>query len=309
MTQAALRLTPPEGGPGLRVVAGSPARRLAVRGVAQGTAPDAARGLSRDELVARYVNLVRYVVARLGVSVPGLFDREDAMQAGVLGLMCASDGYKPEAGASFVSYAILRIRGTIIDAVRSLDPVSRTDRASARAIQGAIRDLEIRFGRSPIETEIAARLDMPVVRYRERLRFASAVTISLDEACIRDSDDDSVMLADRVTDPNAIDPAEEAARRDVIDSLTQKINLLGQRPRQILALRYRDEMAFNGIGRVLGLTESRVCQIHAAAIVTLRRRLTDPDVVIDLACVARPRRRAAATCGGAIRLQRIAVGG
>ena len=84
--------------------------------------------LSRDELVGRYLHLVKYVVGRLGVSVPGLFDHEDAMQAGVLGLLRAIDGYRPEAAASFESYAILRIRGSILDAVRALDTVGRAGR-------------------------------------------------------------------------------------------------------------------------------------------------------------------------------------
>ena len=135
---------------------------------AYGKVPQPGPSMSRDQLVARYSHLVKYVVGRLGVSVPGLFDHEDAMQAGVLGLLRAIDAYKPEAAASFESYAILRIRGSILDAVRSLDTVGRAGREAARAIQGAIRDLQHELGRSPSETEIAARLGMPVTRYRER---------------------------------------------------------------------------------------------------------------------------------------------
>ena len=126
--------------------------------------------LSRDELVGRYLHLVKYVVGRLGVSVPGLFDHEDAMQAGVLGLLRAIDGYRPEAAASFESYAILRIRGSILDAVRALDTVGRAGREAARAIQGAIRDLQHELGRSPTEAEIADKLDLSLIRYRERLQ-------------------------------------------------------------------------------------------------------------------------------------------
>jgi RNA polymerase sigma factor for flagellar operon FliA len=238
--------------------------------------------LSRDELVSKYAHLVKYVVGRLGVSVPGLFDHEDAMQAGVLGLLRAIDAYKPEAAASFESYAILRIRGSILDAVRSLDTVGRAGREAARAIQGAIRDLQHELGRTPTETEIAARLNMPVARYRERLQAASVVTISLDEHDARDSDDDSTMLADNAPDPNAVDPADEAARRDAIAGLVQEIGRLSQRPRMVLALYYQDEMTFKEIGQVLGVTESRVCQIHTEAILALRGRLVDSDVAARL---------------------------
>jgi RNA polymerase sigma factor for flagellar operon FliA len=238
--------------------------------------------MSRDELVARYAHLVKYVVGRLGVSVPGLFDHEDAMQAGVLGLLRAIDAYKPEAAASFESYAILRIRGAILDAVRSLDTVGRAGREAARAIQGAIRDLQHELGRSPTESEIAARLGLPVARYRERLQAASVVTVSLDEHDARDNDDDSAMLADNAPDPNAVDPADEAARRDAIASLVQEIGRLSQRSRMVVALYYQDEMTFKEIGQVLGVTESRVCQIHTEAILALRSRLVDSDVAARL---------------------------
>jgi len=249
---------------------------------AYGTTPGPGMGMSRDELVTRYAHLVKYVVGRLGVSVPGLFDHEDAMQAGVLGLLRAIDAYKPEAAASFESYAILRIRGSILDAVRSLDTVGRAGREAARAIQGAIRDLQHELGRSPTETEIAARLGLPIARYRERLQAASVVTVSLDEHDSRDGDEDSVMLADNAPDPNAVDPADEAARRDAIAGLVAEIGRLGQRPRMVLALYYQDEMTFKEIGQVLGVTESRVCQIHTEAILALRGRLVDSDVAARL---------------------------
>jgi RNA polymerase sigma factor for flagellar operon FliA len=249
---------------------------------AYGKTPTPGPSMSRDELVARYSHLVKYVVGRLGVSVPGLFDHEDAMQAGVLGLLRAIDAYKPEAAASFESYAILRIRGSILDAVRSLDTVGRAGREAARAIQGAIRDLQHEQGRSPTESEIAARLNMPLARYRERLQAASVVTISLDEHDARDGDDESNNLADNAPDPNAVDPAEEASRRDAIVSLVQEIGRLSQRSRMVLALYYQDEMTFKEIGQVLGVTESRVCQIHTEAVLALRGRLVDPDVAARL---------------------------
>jgi RNA polymerase sigma factor for flagellar operon FliA len=249
---------------------------------AYGNTPAPGPSMSRDQLVTRYSHLVKYVVGRLGVSIPGLFDHEDAMQAGVLGLLRAIDAYKPEAAASFESYAILRIRGSILDAVRSLDTVGRAGREAARAIQGAIRDLQHELGRSPTESEIAARLNMPLARYRERLQAASVVTISLDEHDARDGDDESNNLADSAPDPNAVDPAEEASRRDSIVSLVQEIGRLSQRSRMVLALYYQDEMTFKEIGQVLGVTESRVCQIHTEAILALRGRMVDADVAARL---------------------------
>src|SRR5258706_4221007 len=142
---------------------------------------DPAPPVDRDALITKYAHLVKYVVGRLGVSIHGVFDHEDAMQAGVLGLLRAIDAYRPDSVASFESYAIVRIRGSILDAVRSLDPVGRAARESARAIAGAIRDLQSELGRMPQESEIAERLGISVERYRDRLAAASVVTISLDD--------------------------------------------------------------------------------------------------------------------------------
>lgn len=259
---------------------GRPMRSDAEEIAPYGAAFPAAR--SRDELVAQYGHLVKYVVGRLGVAIPGIFDHEDAMQAGVLGLLRAIDAYRPEAAASFESYAILRIRGAILDAVRALDSVGRAGREAARAIQGAIRDLQNELGRAPSEVEVAARLGLTVERYRERLQAASVVTVSLDDADARDGDDEQPMLGDAAADPNAVDPAEEAARRDMIKGLVREIGRLGERSRLVLGLYYQDEMTFKEIGQVLGVTESRVCQIHTEAVLALRSRLVDPDVVARL---------------------------
>jgi RNA polymerase sigma factor FliA len=288
--------------PGLRVIAGS--------SVAHAKDPKSQRvmGISRNELVTRHADLVKYVVGRLGVSIPGIFDHEDAMQVGVLGLLRAVDAYRPQAAASFETYAILRIRGAILDAVRSLDPIGRAGRQAARASQRAIRDLQHELGRSPTETEIAARLCMTVARYRESLRAASVVNVSLDEHDAGDSDTVCAM-ADQAPDPNAVDPAEEAVRRDALAFLALKIGRLGGRSRMVLALRYRDELTFSKIGRALAITESRASQIHTEAILALRSRLWDSDIA---ACVEREARRTTGAANHprrAVQLQVVAAGG
>ncbi len=249
---------------------------------AYGSIAAAPAPLDRDSLVARYAHLVKYVVGRLGVSIAGVFDHEDAMQAGVVGLLRAIDAYRPDSVASFESYAIVRIRGSILDAVRSLDSIGRAGREAGRAIGGAIRDLQSDLGRTPTEREVADRLGVTVERYRDRLQAASTVTVSLDESDSRDGSDDHPILADTARDPNAIDPADEATRKDDLVSLAKEIGRLGERQQTVLGLYYQDEMTFKEIGQVLGVTESRVCQIHTETILTLRGRLVDPDVAARL---------------------------
>jgi RNA polymerase sigma factor for flagellar operon FliA len=242
----------------------------------------AAEDLSRNELVERYAPLIKYVVGRLAVSIPAVFDHDDAMQVGALGLLRAIDGYRPEANSSFEAYAILRVRGAILDAVRALDTVGRSGRKARRAIHVAVQDLQDELVRSPKEAEIAARLGMPIRSYRARQEAASMVTVSLDQDDARDENGESDALADRVPDLTAVDPAEEAARRDAVVSLVHGIDRLGERSRLVLFLHYRDEMTFKGIGVVLGITESRASQIHSAAIHDLRRRLAYLDVKASL---------------------------
>ncbi len=271
---------------GLRVTAGTGPGPSAVGGpaVAWLSADVAA---ARDELVAKYAHLVKYVVGRLGVSVLGVFDREDAMQAGTIGLLRAIDGYRADSAASFESYAIVRIRGAILDAVRALDGVGRAGREAGRAIAKAMHDLETETGRTPDEAEVAARLGVTVDRYREQLAAASVITVSLDEPDPRGDDDESgPAFADSAMDHDAVDPGDEAVRRDDIVQLAREISRLPDRPKLILALYYQDELTFREIGEVLGVTESRVCQIHTEAILTLRGRMVDPDVLARF-----PRRR------------------
>jgi RNA polymerase sigma factor for flagellar operon FliA len=241
----------------------------------------------RDALVERYAHLVKYVVGRLAVSIPGVFDREDAMQAGTMGLLRAIDAYRTDTAASFESYAIVRIRGAILDAVRALDAVGRAGREGGRAIARAMRELETETGRMPEEAEIAARLNVTVDRYREQLAAASVVTVSLDEPDPRADDDESVFgFADATADHNAVDPGDEAARRDDVATLAREITRLNDRQKLVLALYYQDELTFREIGEVLGVTESRVCQIHTEAVIHLRNRMVDADILARF-----PRRR------------------
>lgn len=227
---------------------------------------------SPADLVVRYSHLVKYVVGRLRVSVPGLFDRDDALQVGTLGLLRAIEGYRPQSATSFESYAIVRIRGAILDAVRSIDAVGRVGREAGRAIQAAITDLGQELGRPPTENEAAARLRVSVRRYRQRLLVASIVTVPLEDDDGGAGDDDQT-LADRIADPGAVDPAEAVARGEASASLGREIARLGNQAKTVLGLYYRDELTYKEIGSVLGVSESRVCQIHAEAVLLLRARL------------------------------------
>lgn len=242
----------------------------------------AERARAREELMRRHAHLVKYVVGRLGVSIPGVFDHEDAMQAGAIGLLQAIDAYRPVSGATFESYAIVRIRGAILDAIRALDGVGRATRETARAIERGIRALEGELGRTPVEAEVAARLGLSLERYRECLRMAAAVTVSLDELEPRSEDPTEAVPGESLVDPEGIDPLAAAERQSEIEELKGTITKLSERQQLVLSLYYQEGLTFKEIGRVLGVTESRVCQIHTETILALRSRLLDPATAARL---------------------------
>jgi RNA polymerase sigma factor for flagellar operon FliA len=227
-----------------------------------------------DRLVDRYRHLVRYVVRRLGARVVGVFDDEDATQAGMLGLLAARDAYRPDRGASFETYAILRIRGAILDAVRALDPIRRQGREAARAIADTGSALAMSLGRDPTDVEVAERLGMTVERCVELRRIGTIMVVSLEA----DSGDGAIGRragpGDAIADPQAIDPMDRAARKEELTTLVREVAMLGDRKRRVIALYYRDELTFREIARVLGVSESRACQIHRSALHGLRERLS-----------------------------------
>ena len=230
-------------------------------------------GAGYDLVVERYRPLVRYVVGRLKVTVAGVFDDDDAMQAGLIGLLAARDAYRPDRGATFETYALLRIRGAILDAIRALDPIGRPARDAARAIADAGSVLTASLGRDPTDVEVAERLGMPVKRCVEQRRIGSMRVVSLEG----DAGDDPAAqtgIRDRIADPQLVDPVERMARQEELTTLVREVAMLGDRKRRVIALYYRDELTFREIAGLLGVSESRACQIHRSALHGLRERLT-----------------------------------
>jgi RNA polymerase sigma factor for flagellar operon FliA len=233
-----------------------------------------------EQFLAGHQHLVRYVVDRLRASIPGVFDHDDAMQAGMLGLFRARDAYRPDRGATFETYAILRIRGAILDAVRALDPLGRPGREGARTLAAATAELTTTLGREPSDAELAARVGLSVERCIDLRRAASVTMVSLDGQSSTASQDRVEGPGDRVADPQAVDPVDRAALREELTALVREVALLNDRNRRVIALYYRDELTFREIAGVLGVSESRACQIHRSALDGLREALSPPLPVL-----------------------------
>jgi RNA polymerase sigma factor for flagellar operon FliA len=228
----------------------------------------------RDRLIVNYSPLVKYVAGRLGSSLPTHVDEADLVSYGLLGLMSAIDRYDPERDIKFETYAIARIRGSIIDELRTLDWVPRSVRSRAREIERAIRELESKLGRAPTDEEIAGKVGISTDELEESLVDISRSSIAaLDELWSTSSEGDQVSLLDTLEDPESVKPADALDETEIREALAEAISRLPEREKLVVTLYYYEELTLREIGEVLGVTESRVSQLHAKAILRLRSRL------------------------------------
>jgi RNA polymerase sigma factor for flagellar operon FliA len=223
----------------------------------------------RDEVVLRYVPLVHFVLGRLGMSQALGPDYEDAASQGLLGLIEAVDRYNPAFGAQFSTYATLRIRGKVIDHLRSQDWLSRGARQRARLVQDGIAELWVQLGRAPTDQELAAHLKLDQDKLRRALVDGSRTFVSLDMV-ISAEGDDQASLHELLPDENGLEPPESYEEQELQARLGQAIRSLPEREQLVLSLYYYEDLTFKEIGAVLEVSESRVCQLHGRAVLSLR---------------------------------------
>jgi RNA polymerase sigma factor FliA len=228
----------------------------------------------RDRLIINYSPIVKYVAGRLASGLPSHVEEADLVSYGLLGLMTAIDRYDPARDIKFETYAIARIRGSIIDELRTLDWVPRSVRSRARNIERAIRELEAKLARAPTDDEIAGRLGISTDELEASLIDISRSSIAaLDELWSTAGEGDQVSLLDMLEDPQSIKPAEALDETEVREALAEAIARLPEREKLVVTLYYYEELTLREIGEVLGVTESRVSQLHTKAILRLRSRL------------------------------------
>ena len=229
---------------------------------------------SRQEMIMRHMPLVSFVVSRMSTDnqkTLGL-DREDALAYGIEGLIQAVDAFDVDRGTSFASFAVRRIRGSILDAIRKMDPLPRSLRKSTREVEQASQELAASLGRWPTPKEIAFRLGMPTEQLYGIMRHAGSKFVSLEHA-LQDRGGESAPSLDPVDEDESGDPARAADHNASLAMLGVVLHDLNARDRAILKLRYAESKPFHVIGEMLGLSESRVCQLHKRILSTLRRQL------------------------------------
>jgi RNA polymerase sigma factor FliA len=227
----------------------------------------------REELVLRYVSLVHFVLGRLGISQEAGGDYEDLVNQGLLGLIESVDRYDPSFNTQFSTYATFRIRGKILDYLRSMDWLSRTARHRTRDLRQAMTVLTERFQRPPTDAELAEHLGMDIGKVQQALVDSSRVLVSLDAVIDIDEENES-SLYDTLADDNQTDPSDLVDQMDMQQRLVLALKKLPEREQQVLSLYYYEELTLKEIGEVLGVSESRACQLHARAVLILQSILT-----------------------------------
>ena len=224
---------------------------------------------AREILIMTHLPKVKYIADRIAAKLPPSVERDDLYGAGVVGLIDAVERFDASRGIAFTTFAELRVRGAILDNLRSLDWASRTVRRRTREIQTVYAKLEQENGRAATESEVAARMKISVIEVRETLQDVRGLRITnLDE---RD-EETGLGISDLISD-TSISPLQEVEKTEYRRLLAEAVNKLSERERQVIALYYLEELTMKEIGGVLGVTESRVSQLRTQAVVRLRANL------------------------------------
>jgi RNA polymerase sigma factor for flagellar operon FliA len=233
---------------------------------------------AREQLILHYAPLVKYVASRVATGLPSSVEQSDLVSYGMFGLMDALQKFEPGRGNKFETYAIPRIKGAIIDELRAMDWVPRSVRFKQREIEKALADLEAMLKRQPTEKELAERLGMSLAELHEVITQISFVSVlALDETISVGQDrGEQVSLIDTLAD-RGLDPTHGVESQETRSLLNAAINALSEREKIVVTLYYFEGLTLAEIGGILGVTESRVCQIHTKAVGVLRNQLTEVD--------------------------------
>src|ERR1700710_89457 len=232
----------------------------------------------REKLILHYAPLVKYVAGRVGVGLPPNIEQADLVSYGIFGLMDAIEKFDLERGFKFETYAINRIRGAIIDELRAIDWIPRSVRYKAREVEKAYAALEAKLRRTPTEAEVAAELDIKLEDLHTIFSQVSFVNVvALDELLSAGGGEkgDKLSLVDTLEDTKAEDPVQAFESEETKHLLAKAINTLPEREKIVVTLYYYEGLTLAEIGQVLGVTESRICQMHTKAVLQLRGKLAD----------------------------------
>lgn len=226
----------------------------------------------RDELIVQYIYLTRYVISRIKITLPPSFSIDDITSYGVEGLITSIEKYTPQKGTKFESYALIKIRGNILDKIRSQNWIPRTQRKKIKDIKDVAEQLKQKLGRTPTHAEISEVLGIEKEKI-ESILSEDTTVISIYEK--KGQQEDSNEIIDTIEDEKKLSPQEEFVEKETRRELQLALARLPERERTIMILYYHENMTLKDIGEAMKITESRVCQLHAQAIMKLRALLSE----------------------------------
>ena len=233
----------------------------------------------RDQLITEYLPYVKRIVQRLAVHLPSTVDIDDLMNVGVIGLIQAVDRYDPRRDNKFMTYAIFRIKGAVLSELRARDFLSRSNRRKIRELESAYLRLEQKLGREADDQEIAQELGVDLEQVYRTKQMSSISFISLEELGVSSRDEKEKLLSYLVN--NEDDALSMTKLKELKEAMAQAIKQLPEKERLVISLYYLDELTMKETGKVLGITESRVSQIHSQAILHLRTKLRKQKLLED----------------------------
>jgi RNA polymerase sigma factor for flagellar operon FliA len=226
----------------------------------------------RDTLIVQYIYLIRYVVGRVKVTLPATISVEDITSYGVEGLIDAIERYSIQKNTRFETYALIRIRGAILDKIRKEDFLPRSLRIKIKAIKEAQEHLKQELGRMPTTNEISQYVDMPAEKVTKIMSEDMSITSIYER---KGSSDDSMEIIDTIEDTKKLNPQENMEEKNVKEDLQRALKRLPERERIIMVLYYQENMTLKEIGTTINMSESRVCQLHAQGIMKLKNILSE----------------------------------
>jgi RNA polymerase sigma factor for flagellar operon FliA len=232
---------------------------------------------AENERVKEYLHLVKTVVGRLAMTLPPHVDQEDLHSAGLVGLLNAIRNYDPKCGSSIETYASLRIRGAVFDELRKLDWVPRSIHAKSRKVRDTMQALEQAKGAVPSETEMAKAMKMSLTEYQQLLEEIRPTTFVCLDAAISNENEDGPSQYESIADNTQENPVEKASRREIARLIAERLEQLPEIQRKVLALYYFEDLRLREIAEAYCLTESRICQIHAQAILAIKNYINRFD--------------------------------
>jgi RNA polymerase sigma factor FliA len=233
---------------------------------------------ARERLILHYAPLVKYVAGRLGAGLPQSVEQADLVSNGMFGLMDALDKFDRSRAVKFETYAIPRIRGAIIDELRAMDWVPRSVRFKAREVDKAHAALEAKLNRAPTDGEVADHMGISLEDLHEVITQISLVSVmALEEVVGGDESGEQRSLLDTLADAANLDPTSGLEGQEMRGMLSAAINSLSEREKVVITLYYFEGLTLSEIGEILGVTESRICQIHVKAVGSLRTSLVETE--------------------------------